>query len=475
MLLAMQPDQQPTEIPPILELGPEFFDPVSPALFPKKILRYWNDEIARLLNSEGLILNKDSFYDFKALPNNLPQALALRYHGHQFQHYNPNLGDGRGFLYAQIKLQNQWHDFGTKGSGQTPYSRRGDGRLTLKGALREALATEMLESLGVGTSKTFAIYETGENLIRDDEPSPTRSAVLTRFTLGHIRFGTFQRLAYFKQTENIKKLIAYCMKYYYSEELKKFNTDDSALLASRFLLHVTERTAKLAAQVMMSGFVHGVLNTDNMNISGELFDYGPYRFIPHYDPLFTAAYFDEQGLYSFGRQPSAFLWNLHQLAASLKVAYPDLPAEDILTTFADDFNMSVQQHFLMRLNLSPLSNEENANLLALFFTLMEKDKLMFEQTFFDFHSLKAIRDPELRKKYQAYGDSFTNLETALNHYQIESQEIADNTYFKHAKPTTLLIDEIEAIWKPISDDDDWSLFNNKLQSIRSMRGLYMLR
>ena len=107
----------------------------------------------------------------------------------------PTLAIGRGFLFAQLKFGQQWYDLGTKGSGQTPYSRSGDGRLTLKGAVREALATEMLESLGVKTSRTLCFFETGENLTRNDEPSPTRSAVLTRFSLGHIRIGTFQRLA----------------------------------------------------------------------------------------------------------------------------------------------------------------------------------------------------------------------------------------------------------------------------------------
>ena len=144
---------------------------------------------------------------FQPLPDNQPQPLALRYHGHQFQVYNAEIGDGRGFLYAQLREDGdragRLLDLGTKGSGQTPYSRFGDGRLTLKGGVREVLATEMLEALGVPTSKSFALFETGEGLERGDEPSPTRSSVLTRLSFSNVRFGTFQRHAFFDRRQQV--------------------------------------------------------------------------------------------------------------------------------------------------------------------------------------------------------------------------------------------------------------------------------
>ena len=147
------------------------------------------------------------------------EPLALRYHGHQFRVYNPEIGDGRGFTFAQLRdRHDRLLDLGTKGSGQTPYSRHADGRLTLKGGVREVLATEMLEALGVNTSKSFALFETGEALERGDEPSPTRSSVLTRLSHGHIRIGTFQRLAFFGRGRNIKKLARYCLENLYSEQ-----------------------------------------------------------------------------------------------------------------------------------------------------------------------------------------------------------------------------------------------------------------
>ncbi len=435
---------------PILQLGPEFYDAVDPAVFKQQKLRYWNDSIQ-------LSLAKDRLWDFKALPENIPKPLALRYHGHQFQNYNSALGDGRGFLYAQMKQGPQWFDLGTKGSGQTPYSRSGDGRLTLKGALREALATEMLHALGVNTSKTLCIYETGEQLERNDEPSPTRSAVLTRFTRGHIRIGTFQRLAYFKQIENIKKLTSYCLFFYYPEAYLQQDPNDENLLATTFLTNVVHANAELVAQVMMAGFVHGVLNTDNINISGELFDYGPYRFLPLYDPNFTAAYFDHQGLYSYGRQPATFLWNLNQLAGCLELAFPKLKKTEILESFSNEFNRRIHFHFLKKLNLQSAGSDKDQELLGAFFDMMNSQKLPFEKTFFDFRSKKI-----LNTRPDQIPQSVREL--------VEKYEVANKTEIKiPTEPCTLLIDEIELIWKQISENDDWSLFQKKLQSIRSYK------
>jgi uncharacterized protein YdiU (UPF0061 family) len=436
--------------PAILDLGNEFYDQVQAASFPKSIPRFLNQEKAKNMGLQSLDWEKH-FLRFEALPNNLKSPLALRYHGHQFGHYNPELGDGRGFLFAQFQdHKGQILDLGTKGSGQTPYSRAGDGRLTLKGAVREALATELLESLGVTTSKTFCFFETGESLVRNDEPSPTRAAVLTRLSLGHIRIGTFQRLAYLGEKENIKKLLAYCVKYYYPE-LKSENTE----LARDFLSAVGSRLAKLAAQFMTRGFVHGVLNSDNINISGESFDYGPYRFLPYYDPQFTAAYFDHQGYYAFGRQPEMILWNLAQLAHSLEVAFPELKPNDILHNFSPQFTHYFTEQFFARVNLLATGDTEfDENFLAAFFQKIYGKEISFEQSFFDLFRQESLLFPSLP-------------------FKIKNEKIISHPYFLKEKPCTLLIDEIEAIWKPISDQDNWDLFNQKIEEIRSFRGIYL--
>ncbi len=454
---------------PIQALGPDFYDEVQAAVFPQRILRYRNQEAAQELHFDHLNATEweNHFARFEPLPHNLPSPLALRYHGHQFLSYNPDLGDGRGFLFAQIQSPRGLLDLGTKGSGQTPYSRRGDGRLTLKGAFREILATELLESYGVRTSRTLSVFETGEFLQRNDEPSPTRAGVLVRVCHSHLRFGTFQRLAYLNQIENLKKLTEYSLRFYYPE----IATTDEAEKAALFLQSVCRRSADLVASWMMSGFVHGVMNTDNMNITGESFDYGPYRLLPTYDPSFTAAYFDHQGLYSFGRQPITMAWNLEQLALSLQKAFPNLPSQEILESFAEDFNSSVHKFFFRRLNLIPPENP--GELLSLFFTFLEKEKPGYEQTFFDLHSglqkEKLERSPQ-KDLYRQ--DSFKKLREALMPLSPARSDLIKHPYFTHNKPCTLLIEEIEALWKPIADEDDWSPFNKKLQDIRAFRDVY---
>ena len=279
----------------IFELGEEFYDLAEPAKFPQCIPRFLKRRAAETVGLGDLTETEWAahFCRFDPLLDNLTQPLALRYHGHQFRVYNPDIGDGRGFLFAQLRDdRGRLLDLGTKGSGQTPYSRSADGRLTLKGGIREVLATEMLEALGVNTSKSFALFETGEQLVRGDEPSPTRSSVLTRLSRGNIRIGTFQRQAFLKDGEAIARLTRYCLEHLYG----KAPARDDAKNALQLFDLVSQRTAELAASYMAAGFVHGVLNSDNINITGESFDYGPWRFTPYWDGGFTAAYFDHFGL-----------------------------------------------------------------------------------------------------------------------------------------------------------------------------------
>src|SRR3954447_7820355 len=299
------------------ELGPDFFDVVAPAAFPQHLLRYRNQLWAARVGLDELTDEEwvAHFGTFEPLPGSFEQPLALRYHGHQFRTYNPHLGDGRGFLFAQLRdvRDGRLLDLATKGSGQTPWSRHADGRLTLKGGLREVLATEMLEALGVDTSKSFSLIETGEELERGDEPSPTRSAVLVRLSHSHIRIGTFQRLMFLEDRPNLSRLLEYTIRTYLPDAWRSTESER----ACAFLEEVCRRVGRMGAQWMAAGFVHGVLNTDNINVTGESFDYGPWRFLPAYDPNFTAAYFDETGLYAFGRQPDALMWNLTRLAECL--------------------------------------------------------------------------------------------------------------------------------------------------------------
>jgi uncharacterized protein YdiU (UPF0061 family) len=259
------------------DLPEGFSDVVRAAAFPNARLRFWNEDWAKRVGLGTLSVEDKTRYfaRFESLPRAQANPLAMRYHGHQFRRYNPDLGDGRGFLFAQCRdlANGRLLDFGTKGSGQTPYSRAGDGRLTLKGAVREALATEMLEALGVSTSKTFCFFETGESLERHDEPSPTRGAVLTRLSHGHIRYGTFQRLAALREQDLMRELVSYSLKEYFDgpkPSSRELASDLSGAAVFFMFEEVVARAAVLAASWMMAGFVHGVLNTDNMNITGRV-------------------------------------------------------------------------------------------------------------------------------------------------------------------------------------------------------------
>ena len=337
--------------------GAPFYDLVEAAAFPEHILRYRNQRWAEKvglgeLSETGWI---DHFGRFQPLPDNLKKPLAIRYHGHQFRNYNPDIGDGRGFLFAQLRDKNgRLLDLGTKGSGKTPYSRFGDGRLTLKGGVREILATEMLEALGVYTSKTFSLIETGEALERHDEPSPTRSSVMVRLSHSHVRFGAFQRLAFEKDDTALGDLVDYCVAQFYPA----FADQESAQKTVSLYGAVVARTARLAAQWMAAGFVHGVLNTDNMNITGESFDYGPWRFAPTADPHFTAAYFDENGLYAFGRQPEACAWNLAQLGGALSLISDRQALNEALQTFANHYEQAMANAYFNRLGVERTGDDD---------------------------------------------------------------------------------------------------------------------
>lgn len=437
---------------PIAALAPWLGDPVAPAPFPQTMLRWRNRRWDGAVGLDGL---SDADWvrhmgRFEPLPGNLPQPLALRYHGHQFRVYNPDLGDGRGFLFAQLRDgAGRLLDLGTKGSGQTPWSREGDGRLTLKGAVREILATEMLEALGVNTSKTFSVIETGEELYRADEPSPTRAAVLVRLSHGHIRIGTFQRLAYLQQREEMAALITYCLEQFPGPPppVDAPGRDEPAAV----LLHqAVERLARLAAEWMAAGFVHGVLNTDNMNIAGESFDYGPWRWLPRWDPGFTAAYFDHGGLYAFGRQPEALHWNCGQLAVALRLVCEAPPLIAALERFGPLYQAALAQQFLWRLGVQSRGFEADYGLIAAAERAMRASG-MAPDAFFHHH----------RFGRRAEGD----FAAALAGYAAVGR---DHPLWDEAEAPSLVIDRVEAIWAAIDSRDDWAPLADAVGAIRRL-------
>ncbi len=436
---------------PILSLGDGFYDPVAAADFPRTILRFRN---RRWANAVGLDELSDAqwsnhFGRFHPLPDNLPQPLALRYHGHQFRTYNPDIGDGRGFLFAQMRGgDGRLLDLGTKGSGQTPYSRFGDGRLTLKGGVREVLATEMLEALGVNTSKSFSLIETGEALERNDEPSPTRSAVLVRLSHSHIRIGMFQRLAYFRDVDGLRKLVDYALTHLFD----KMPGDDAPV---RLLSLVVERTARLAASYMAAGFVHGVLNSDNINVTGESFDYGPWRFAKTWDPAFTAAYFDHAGLYAFGRQPEAIHWDAMQLAVSLRQLVDTEPLIAALDGFADHYQSAIADALLWRLGVTPRNAGQDRALVQAIERGLRTSGVTLDRFF---HDSFGGRIPDTL-------DGFDEARAALAGYGPRKDRSHPHW---SGEPCDLHIETVEHIWAAIDRDDDWGPFEAKIARIRAL-------
>ena len=454
--------------PRFAALGSEFADPVGPADFPDTILRFRNQRWAERVGLGTLDAREwlQTFARFEPLPENQAQPLAMRYHGHQFRSYNPDLGDGRGFLFAQLRDdEGRLLDFGTKGSGQTPWSRAGDGRLTLKGGMREVLATAMLEALGVPTSKSFSLVETGEALYRGDEPSPTRSAVLTRLSWSHIRFGTFQRLAYFDRADLISVLIDHVVELYYPE------LDGAPDRALAMFDAVVERSAALTARWMAAGFVHGVLNTDNLNITGESFDYGPYRFLPRNDPNFTAAYFDQFGLYSFGRQPEAVFWNLQQLAGTLTLVTGQEPLVDALNTFAGRYADALREAMLARLGVQGRDPEEDVGLVNAAFRALAAggEALGWEPFFFDWFCGREDRAMGHGRAELYRREAFAEFRERIGRFDPSRPERLSHPYFARSGPETLLIEEIETLWGAIAEGDDWGPLEAKLARIEEAR------
>ena len=466
---------EPRDMLPFLEISEKFSDIVEPASFPEAIIRHknlrWQEKLGLPVLTDDQW--KEHFARFEPLPRNLSHCYAMRYHGHQFGTYNPDLGDGRGFLFAQLQSPGgNWLDLGTKGSGQTPYSRQGDGRLTLKGGVREVLAAAYLEALGVTTSKAFSLIETGEALHRNDEPSPARSSVLVRLLHSHVRFGSFQRAAALGLTEDLAELVNYAVTYFHPA------ADDPAMdrKTAALLEQITRVTAKMIGQWMAAGFVHGVMNTDNFNLTGETFDFGPYRFCVTSDPNFTAAYFDQQGLYRFGRQPVQGLWALQQLASALT---PLAEAEDLaeaLKAYEPAYRRSFADHTLALLGLEPGDLTSDLEFAASFYAWMTETKASWPQTFFDWFGGPAseMRAAESPQSALYTSSTFQPVRNGLLARTPSRPDALSDPYFQKTSPCTLLYDDIEALWARIAERNDWTAYERKLSEIETARLAYGL-
>ncbi len=284
----------------------------------------------------------------KRLPDGA-DPIAMAYAGHQFGHFVPQLGDGRAILLGEvIDADGVRRDIQLKGSGPTPFSRRGDGRAALGPVLREYIVSEAMAALGIPTTRSLAAVVTGEMVMRE---TALPGAVLTRVASSHIRVGTFQFFASRGDTEGVRRLADHVIARHYPDAARA-ERPYAALLAG-----VIGRQADLVARWLLVGFIHGVMNTDNSSISGETIDYGPCAFMDHYDPAAVFSSIDEQGRYAYANQPRIALWNLTRLAECLLPLFSDdkdkaiAEAEGLLGAFAEQFTAAYQAGLRRKIGL----------------------------------------------------------------------------------------------------------------------------
>lgn len=369
-------------------LPSNLFAEVKPTPVAKPELLLFNDELAGELGLTNLSLaNKQDIFSGNKLAQG-SKPIAQAYAGHQFSYPNM-LGDGRAVLLGeQISPDGERFDIQLKGSGRTPFSRNGDGRAALAPMLREYIISESLHALGVPTARTLAVVKTGE-LVRRDRPLP--GAIATRVAASHIRVGTFQYAAWHKDENLLISLFNYAAKRHYPQVLKSENP------ALAFLQEVMLNQIKLVVNWLRIGFIHGVLNTDNVTISGQAIDFGPCAFMDAYDPNTVFSSIDTQGRYAFNRQPAITHWNLQRLAEAL---LPLIDADeqtainlatDVLESFMPIFSKQWQQMMRGKLGLYG-EQSDDIQLINDWLDLLHRNSLDFtnaHRQLMSFHELNA--------------------------------------------------------------------------------------
>ena len=375
-----------------------------------------NNELAEKL---GLNLKGISEEDLSNLfsGNSLPHGskpFAQAYAGHQFGQFTI-LGDGRAHIVGeQVTPDGEIFDIQYKGSGRTPYSRGGDGKAALGPMLREYLISEAMYYLGIPTTRSLAVVETGEKVYRE---VPLKGSILTRVASSHIRIGTFQFLAAHKDYEGMKSLLDFSIKRHFS------NLKFSENLAIEFIKAVMQKQINLIVEWMRVGFIHGVMNTDNSTISGETIDYGPCAFMDHYDANTVFSSIDTQGRYSFANQPSIIQWNLVRLAECL------LPlidkdekrsieiAQNLINTFSSLFKNKWLQMMKKKLGIKDQS-EDDEELINNLIKWMQQKKPDFTNTFCNLMNYDHADDEEFED------DEFNNWKREWKK-RVESKEYLD--------------------------------------------------
>lgn len=379
------------------QLPETFFRRLAPTPVSQPALILFNHRLAAEL---GMHVEKsdDEIQANLFAGNQLPEGaepIALAYAGHQFGHFVPQLGDGRALLLGEvIDRSGTRRDIQLKGSGQTPFSRNGDGRAALGPVMREYIVSEAMHALGIRTTRSLAAVTTGESVNRG---IPLPGAILTRVAASHVRIGTFEYFAARRDWEAVQQLVDYVINRHYPGA----NSASNPYLA--FLESVMEAQAKLVASWMQVGFIHGVMNTDNMAISGETIDYGPCAFMDEYHPMKTFSSIDQNGRYAFSNQPYIASWNLARLAETLLPLLDDdidkaiTTCEDLLENFIPQF----RQYWLtgMRKKIGLVTEEAgDLSLIESLLKLMHENQADYTLTF---RSLSDVLDKNNDAKWKS--------------------------------------------------------------------------
>ena len=361
------------------KLSNTFKEEVKPTPVHNPELVVLNDQLAKDLNLDfSKIEKKDLSQIFSG--NTLPKGsttIAQAYAGHQFGHFTM-LGDGRAVLLGEHLVNNtNRYDVQFKGSGRTSFSRSGDGRAVLGPMLREYIISEAIHALKIPTTRSLAVVKTGEKVVRENL---LPGAILTRVASSHIRVGTFQYIAAKQNIDDLNTLVDYTINRHYPEIQSSKNK------ALDLLNLVMERQCKLVVNWMRVGFIHGVMNTDNMTISGETIDYGPCAFMDHYNPKTVFSSIDQLGRYSFSNQPPITKWNLSRFAECLipLIDKNEDKAIQLATEIIDNFQNIYEEKWLnmMRDKLGLFGkNKDNKKLIDDLLTWMEKNKADYTNTF----------------------------------------------------------------------------------------------
>lgn len=384
------------------QLPSAFYEDVAPQGLKNAKLVTASPSCAKLLGLDPDSLNSAESTELlsgnKVLPNWRP--VAMKYMGHQFGQFNPQLGDGRGLLLAEVESKDsQLWDLHLKGSGTTPFSRQGDGRAVLRSSIREFLCSEAMAALGIPTSRALCVVDS-ETLVHREQVET--GAMLLRVAQTHIRFGHFEFAYTTRQTDLLKALCDYVVKRHYPQLI-----DTPNAYADLFFL-TAEKTASMLVNWQTIGFTHGVMNTDNMSILGDTFDYGPYGFMDTFKQGYISNHSDHEGRYSFDRQPAVAHWNLNVLARSLSPLVEKEALIEGLNRYSEVFNAGFLDKMRAKLGLNKAQNKDEG---FIFNTLNMLAKNGLDYSFFfrqlSHDNLALIKDHCVdRSQFEIWIDSY---------------------------------------------------------------------